>query len=273
MHGPTTALKDRQIKATSQSSIRHQLRRLLALHGIAGLSRMVTAKAIGLLVVDAFAPTSEGGRPRKRPGIRSTMGRQYERTACPRRVGKLLVNIGSTGLATRKSTRTTSNGCSTTSRSTTRNSAFVDFGSGKGRAILVASRLPFRKVIGVEYSEPLTKIAQENISIFRKHHTICDIEAVWADAAWTFPFPPDHWWSFSRTLSVKSSWDALIEKDLGVDEAIAPANPGAVFPTISGGFVESRYRSSRKCERLSRIPFFESTDGVHTSAPRLRRCG
>ena len=29
---------------------------------------------------------------------------------------------------------------------------FLDFGAGKGRAVLVAARFPFQSVVGVEYS-------------------------------------------------------------------------------------------------------------------------
>jgi SAM-dependent methyltransferase len=41
---------------------------------------------------------------------------------------------------------------------------FVDVGAGKGRALLLASELPFRKVIGVELSEDLARIAQKNVA-------------------------------------------------------------------------------------------------------------
>ncbi len=40
---------------------------------------------------------------------------------------------------------------------------FVDVGAGKGRALLLASELHFRKVIGVELNEDLVRIAQSNI--------------------------------------------------------------------------------------------------------------
>lgn len=46
---------------------------------------------------------------------------------------------------------------------------FVDIGSGKGRAILLASLFPFKEVVGVEVSQALTKIAEENV---RKFQTI-----------------------------------------------------------------------------------------------------
>src|ERR1700692_1715349 len=42
--------------------------------------------------------------------------------------------------------------------------SFVDVGSGKGRALLLAAELPFRKVIGVELSEELVRISQRNVA-------------------------------------------------------------------------------------------------------------
>src|SRR5258708_30940051 len=45
--------------------------------------------------------------------------------------------------------------------------SFVDVGAGKGRALLLAAELPFRKVIGVELSEELASIAQKNITIWK----------------------------------------------------------------------------------------------------------
>jgi SAM-dependent methyltransferase len=42
--------------------------------------------------------------------------------------------------------------------------SFVDVGAGKGRALLLAAGLPFRKVIGVELSEELSRTAQKNIA-------------------------------------------------------------------------------------------------------------
>lgn len=40
--------------------------------------------------------------------------------------------------------------------------SFVDIGAGKGRALLLASELSFRKVIGVELSPELARVAQDN---------------------------------------------------------------------------------------------------------------
>ena len=42
--------------------------------------------------------------------------------------------------------------------------AFVDMGSGKGRALLVASEFAFAKIVGIELSPHLHRIAEENIA-------------------------------------------------------------------------------------------------------------
>jgi predicted RNA methylase len=40
---------------------------------------------------------------------------------------------------------------------------FVDFGSGMGRVVLYAARLPFKQVIGVEFAEELHAAAEQNV--------------------------------------------------------------------------------------------------------------
>jgi SAM-dependent methyltransferase len=61
---------------------------------------------------------------------------------------------------------------------------FVDLGSGKGRALLLAAHLPFRRIVGVEFSARLTAIARANIAAYRPPDRRChDIEAMCGDAA------------------------------------------------------------------------------------------
>lgn len=43
---------------------------------------------------------------------------------------------------------------------------FIDFGSGKGRALLIAATFPFKEVIGVEFSRELHETAIKNIARF-----------------------------------------------------------------------------------------------------------
>jgi SAM-dependent methyltransferase len=40
---------------------------------------------------------------------------------------------------------------------------FVDLGSGKGRALIVATSYPFEKIIGVEYSSQLAAVCRQNL--------------------------------------------------------------------------------------------------------------
>lgn len=48
---------------------------------------------------------------------------------------------------------------------------FIDLGSGKARAILYAASLPFKRFIGVEFSDQLHNIAQENVRSFLSNST------------------------------------------------------------------------------------------------------
>jgi SAM-dependent methyltransferase len=50
---------------------------------------------------------------------------------------------------------------------------FVDFGSGKGRAVLMASEYPFRELIGIDFSPELTAIAERNWSVYRNPRQRC----------------------------------------------------------------------------------------------------
>jgi hypothetical protein len=50
---------------------------------------------------------------------------------------------------------------------------FVDFGSGKGRVLLMASDYPFRKIIGIEFAQELFKAAQQNLRTYRSERQQC----------------------------------------------------------------------------------------------------
>ncbi len=68
-------------------------------------------------------------------------------------------------------------------------STFVDVGAGMGRVVLLASRRPFRQVVGVEISPALHEIARANRERWPKAEAGCaDIRLVRADAA-NFRFP------------------------------------------------------------------------------------
>jgi SAM-dependent methyltransferase len=69
-----------------------------------------------------------------------------------------------------------------------RDDVFVDYGSGLGRAVLVAASLPFRQVIGVELSEEMTARARENVGRNRHRLKADEVDLVSADALeWGVP--------------------------------------------------------------------------------------
>lgn len=60
---------------------------------------------------------------------------------------------------------------------------FIDFGSGKGRVLLLASNYGFNKVIGVEFAQELHFIAKNNISICERNNNKPNkIESICEDA-------------------------------------------------------------------------------------------
>jgi SAM-dependent methyltransferase len=70
-------------------------------------------------------------------------------------------------------------------------SIFVDLGSGKGRVVLMASEYPFRKIIGVELSPALHRVALRNVAAWSSPTKRCrDIELLCMDAA-EFMLPAD----------------------------------------------------------------------------------
>lgn len=68
--------------------------------------------------------------------------------------------------------------------------AFLDCGAGKGRALLIASRHGFEKVIGVEISPVHCETAGKNIEIFLKKHPDRVVKVYQGDAA-TFEIPDE----------------------------------------------------------------------------------
>ena len=66
---------------------------------------------------------------------------------------------------------------------------FIDIGAGKSRTLLLASRYPFGKVMGIEFARELVAISRQNISSFHSTDQKCrDLEILEGDAA-DFKFP------------------------------------------------------------------------------------
>jgi SAM-dependent methyltransferase len=67
---------------------------------------------------------------------------------------------------------------------------FIDLGSGKGRALLLAAMYPFNRIIGVEVQPGLDAIARRNVEAFARSGQLCHrIECFCSDAR-EYDFPP-----------------------------------------------------------------------------------
>ena len=70
------------------------------------------------------------------------------------------------------------------------NYTFIDLGSGKGRVVVLASKLPFRRCIGVELNPSLHAIAARNFASWRESgNARSPLEAICQNAL-EFEFPP-----------------------------------------------------------------------------------
>ncbi|MEQ8787168.1 MAG: class I SAM-dependent methyltransferase [Pirellulaceae bacterium] len=66
----------------------------------------------------------------------------------------------------------------------------LDYGCGKGRAVVVAAARPLRKVIGLDVVEPLVRAARENVERARPQLQCRDVAIVAADAT-QYTLPPE----------------------------------------------------------------------------------
>lgn len=66
---------------------------------------------------------------------------------------------------------------------------FIDIGCGKGRAVMLASEFPFRRVIGIELNPALTEIARQNLVRWQlSPHPCASLEILNLDAL-AIPLP------------------------------------------------------------------------------------
>jgi SAM-dependent methyltransferase len=120
----------------------------------------------------------------------------------------------------------------------------VDLGSGKGRVVLLASRLPFVRTVGIEIRPALHRAAERNRAAFvaRADGPLCPIHLLCGDAA-HHPLPDGPlvvWWfnPFGADV-VGAVLDRLVGRDallVYVTPTHRPLVEGAGFrPIASGG--------------------------------------
>ncbi|MBK9097324.1 MAG: class I SAM-dependent methyltransferase [bacterium] len=69
-------------------------------------------------------------------------------------------------------------------------SSLVDFGSGKGNVLILAHKLGFRIIIGVEFAEELVHFSKERMNRIIRSASSSDIKILHSDAA-SFTIPKD----------------------------------------------------------------------------------
>jgi len=69
------------------------------------------------------------------------------------------------------------------------NFVFIDIGSGKGRALLMAADYPFRRILGVEHLSALNEIARANIKRYQSPAQECFAINIICEDARRFQFP------------------------------------------------------------------------------------
>jgi hypothetical protein len=89
---------------------------------------------------------------------------------------------------------------------------FIDIGSGKGKVLFMASDLPFKRIIGIEYASGLHEIAVRNTATYRSEGRKCTVvDPVHADAL-AYTLPPGPLLLFIFNALAPDFMRALLEK-------------------------------------------------------------
>jgi SAM-dependent methyltransferase len=102
---------------------------------------------------------------------------------------------------------------------------FLDIGSGKGRALLLAGAYPFRRIVGVEIVPELHQAAEANIRQWRARHPGAPEMATMLGDARTFDFPPEPLVVYLFNPLPEAALEALLAR---LERSLA-AHPRAVY--------------------------------------------
>lgn len=150
----------------------------------------------------------------------------------------------------------------------------VDFGSGKGRVVYEAAKLPFKRVVGVEIVERLNRVAEENIERNRHRLACPDVELVTEDAT-AFTVPDDMTVAYLYYPFVGETFRVVIENIVASLDR-APRRVRIVYACPKLGDVilgTGRFRledvlpGGRDNEVLTRVEIYASVDAGGASAP------
>jgi SAM-dependent methyltransferase len=146
---------------------------------------------------------------------------------------------------------------------------FIDLGSGKGRALLIASQYPFRSIIGVELSPKLHEISLSNLAAFRGAQRCPDVQSIRGDAT-EFPFP-----SGPLVIYMWNPFDGpVFTAVLANLEASLARDPREIFILYIEPNLDSVLEASSSWRKLWRAEFKMSDEDYAASAypPRAEIC-
>jgi SAM-dependent methyltransferase len=140
---------------------------------------------------------------------------------------------------------------------------FVDFGAGKGRAVVLAAQYPFRKVIGVELCEPLAEVARRNVAAASRHLKCGNVEIVQADAT-QWPLPDDATVLFFFNPFHGEFLDGVFA---GVRESLARSPRRLTVIFVRSSHFEEEVRWKDWLDRKIVITCREQTSAVYVNKP------
>ena len=138
---------------------------------------------------------------------------------------------------------------------------FIDLGSGKGRALLIASQYPFRSVIGVELTPKLHEISLSNLAKYGGPQRCQDVRSVKGDATeFTFPSGP-------LVVYLWNSFDGPVFTTVLANlEASLARDPREIFILYIEPNLDSVLEGSSSWRKLWRAEFKMSDEDYAASA-------
>ncbi|HTC47245.1 MAG TPA: class I SAM-dependent methyltransferase [Candidatus Aquilonibacter sp.] len=133
--------------------------------------------------------------------------------------------------------------------------AFIDFGCGKGRVLLVAAGFPFRKIVGVEFAPQLAEDARRNLKNYRVKRMRCkDLSVLTMDATeYELPSEPGVLFFYSPFTG------AVMEKVVANIEDSLRRSPRELFVLFTGvpAMRERAFGIRPQFKRLTRERYFD----------------
>lgn len=128
---------------------------------------------------------------------------------------------------------------------------FIDFGSGKGRMLLLAAEYPFGEVQGVEFATELHDIAQQNLQAVRRHRVQCGrIGSNLMDAV-DYTFPPGNLViHFFNPFGPEIMAQVLDRLDGAIESTSRDVRIIMMFPENAFLFEDRQFRIYRKSRRF-----------------------